>query len=96
MRQMLGHATAVIRTLAVIGCLSLMLAPFEAHAYVGPGLGAGTIAVVFGIVLSVFLALMAVLWYPFKRLLKAKQANRSQRPEDKPAGTLTAEQQSEE
>lgn len=39
-------------------------------AYVGPGLGLGTIAVVLGILASVFLALFSVVWYPFKRLLK--------------------------
>lgn len=41
-----------------------------AYAYVGPGLGAGTIGVVLGLLGSIFIALFAVLWYPFKRLLK--------------------------
>lgn len=50
--------------------LAVVLIPSHAMAYVGPGLGAGTVGVVLGIVGSIFIALFAVLWYPFKRLLK--------------------------
>lgn len=39
-------------------------------AYVGPGLGAGTITVLLGILGSIFVAIFAFLWYPFKRLIK--------------------------
>ncbi len=39
------------------------------YAYIGPGLGAGTIAVIFGFIMSIFLAVFAVFWYPVKRLL---------------------------
>lgn len=42
----------------------------EAHAYVGPGLGAGAIGVVLGLIGSIFIALFAILWYPLKRLLQ--------------------------
>ncbi len=55
----------------------LMLGPSPAHAYVGPGLGAGTIAVILGFIGSVFLALFALFWYPFKRIFqkfKSKKA----------------------
>lgn len=47
-----------------------ILTPAYAMAYVGPGLGAGTVGVVLGILGSIFIALFALLWYPFKRLLK--------------------------
>ena len=40
-----------------------------AFAYIGPGLGAGTVAVIFGFIISIFLAVFAVFWYPVKRLL---------------------------
>jgi flagellar biogenesis protein FliO len=40
------------------------------HAYVGPGAGAGTIAAILGILGSIFLAFVAILWYPFKRLIR--------------------------
>jgi len=44
------------------------------HAYLGPGMGAGAIAVALGIIGSIFLALFAVVYYPFKRMLKRKRA----------------------
>ena len=45
-----------------------------AHAYIGPGAGAGTIAIVLGILSSAFLAFVGILWYPIKRLLKGRKA----------------------
>jgi len=47
-----------------------MIAAFPAQAYIGPGAGAGTIAVVLGIIAAVVMAFFAILWYPVKRLLK--------------------------
>lgn len=47
--------------------------PISAFAYIGPGMGAGAIATVVGILMSIFLALFAILWYPLKRLLKKKK-----------------------
>ena len=41
-----------------------------ADAYIGPGLGAGTLGVILGVIGSVFLAIFAVLWYPIKRVFK--------------------------
>ena len=61
-------------TLAFLSLLSLLLAS-AAHAYIGPGVGAGTIAVVFGIIASIFLAFMAILWYPLKRLSRGWKAS---------------------
>ena len=45
----------------------------------GPGMGAGTIAVALGILGSIFLALFAVVYYPFKRMLKRKKAEKELR-----------------
>ena len=42
----------------------------SANAYIGPGLGLGTVGILIGILGSIILALIAVLWYPFKRVLK--------------------------
>ena len=42
----------------------------SANAYIGPGLGLGTVGILIGILGSIIMALIAVLWYPFKRLLK--------------------------
>ena len=55
-----------------IGLSSALLAT-PAYSYIGPGAGAGTIAVVLGVLASVFLAFVAILWYPLKRLLKKRK-----------------------
>ena len=52
----------------------------QAHAYIGPGLGAGALAVMFGFIVAVGLALFSIIWYPIKRIRKkrrpqAKKAN---------------------
>ncbi|MBP6030771.1 MAG: hypothetical protein KA533_05015 [Sphingobium sp.] len=57
---------------------ALAILPGSALAYIGPGVGAGAIGAVLGVVGSIFLALFAVIWYPIKRLLrrgKQKQRN---------------------
>ena len=38
--------------------------------YVGPGMGGGVIAVIMGVLFSVFGGLFAMIWYPIKRLFK--------------------------
>ena len=55
------------------------------HAYIGPGLGVGTIAVALGFVGSIFLALFAVLYYPIKRMIKkgGKREKKTQKSENK-------------
>ncbi len=40
-----------------------------AQAYIGPGLGAGTLGVILGLLGSVILALFAFFWFPIKRAL---------------------------
>lgn len=58
----------------------VVLVPNYADAYVGPGLGAGTIGVILGIIGSLFIALFAIIWYPLKRLFKKKK-NKNQETE---------------
>jgi hypothetical protein len=48
-----------------------MIFPFpDWLAYGGPGIAAGVFAVIVGILVSVFMAIVAVFWYPLKRLCK--------------------------
>ena len=54
--------------------LPLIFTAMPAHAYIGPGAGAGTIAVVLGILASIVMAFFAILWYPVKRLVKKRKA----------------------
>ena len=57
----------------LLACFVLISSVTPAFAYIGPGLGAGTIAVVFGVIASLFLALFAILWYPVKRLIRKRK-----------------------
>ena len=52
--------------------LALLMLPDTAHAYTGPGLGLGAIVAVLAVVFSSFLAVLAIFWYPIKRMLRAK------------------------
>lgn len=54
-----------------------LFTPLSAYAYIGPGMGLGMIGVILGAVLSLFLAILAILWYPFKRLLKRFKLRKS-------------------
>ena len=56
--------------------LMIFLFSAPAHAYIGPGMGAGVIASILGVIASVFLSLFAIIYYPIKRLLK-KRKNRA-------------------
>lgn len=38
--------------------------------YIGPGMSWGVIAAVLGILLSIIVALFAIVWYPIKRIFK--------------------------
>ena len=63
-----------MRNLSLVFWLTLALLPWtSAHAYIGPGVGASTIAVVLGILGSIFFAFVGILWYPIKRLLKGRK-----------------------
>ena len=58
-----------------------------AFGYIGPGMGLGTLGVILGVVVSIFLALVAVVWYPIKRVFrkspKKMDDDRSNEEEDK-------------
>ncbi len=60
-----------LKSMAILAGL-LITSASPAFAYIGPGLGAGTVAVVLGVIASVFLALFAVIWYPLKRIFGRK------------------------
>ena len=42
-------------------------------AYIGPGMGGGIIAAIFGIIAAFFLGLWGILYYPIKRAFKNKK-----------------------
>lgn len=57
-------------------CICLFF-PLNAFAYLGPGMGAGTIGAILGVIGSIFLALFAVVYYPIKRLFKKRKNKQS-------------------
>jgi len=59
-----------MRKLTLLAAVPLLLTATPAVAYIGPSVSAGVIAVVLGIIVAIFMAFVAVLWYPFKRLLR--------------------------
>lgn len=69
--------------LAVIA--AFVLQPTIAHAYIGPGLGVGVISAVLGFVASLGMAIVALLWYPIKRLFRKRKPSMARR--ETPHGT---------
>ena len=46
---------------------------YASFAYLGPGMGGGVIAAIFGIIAAFFLGLWGILYYPIKRAFKNKK-----------------------
>ena len=44
--------------------------------YIGPGMGGGVIAAIFGIIAAFFIGLWGILYYPIKRAFKNKKKKR--------------------
>ena len=45
----------------------------QLFVYIGPGMGGGVIAAIFGIIAAFFLGLWGILYYPIKRAFKNKK-----------------------
>ena len=45
--------------------------------YIGPGMGGGVIAAIFGIIAAFFLGLWGILYYPIKRFFKNKKKKKT-------------------
>lgn len=64
-----------------LGAFALLIAgPTPALAYMGPGLGLGAIGSALGIVGAVLLAIVSVVWYPFKRMLRRMRGSSASAP----------------
>jgi hypothetical protein len=69
----------------LVAALLFAMKPAAAMAYIGPGVGAGAIAAVIGVIGSILLAIIAVVYYPIKRMLKGKTKTGNAVSGDKPA-----------
>ena len=64
----------------ILGIALSIVVVSPAMAYVGPGLGLGAIAAILGVVGSIILAIIAIIWYPIKRLFRRKK-NATSKPQ---------------
>lgn len=48
----------------------MILSPLSAQAYIGPGMGAGFVASVLGILAGILMLVVGIVWYPIKKLYK--------------------------
>ena len=60
--------------LCLVFAVAFLVPIGSAQAYIGPGLGAGALAFMLGVIGSVLLAVFAIFWYPLKRVLKKRKA----------------------
>lgn len=74
------------RIAGLIALALLVAAPQTAQAYLGPGLGMGAIGVALGVVGSIFMGIVAVVWYPFKRLLRRVRGRSAAAPTPEETG----------
>ena len=70
------------RPAALLAIIMLAAMPGPALAYGGPGLGLGAISTAFGVLGAIFLGIIALVWYPFKRLIRRIRANAPRRGGD--------------
>ena len=64
------EATDMLRLIVGISLLSMAAV---AEAYVGPGMGLGVLGAILGFTAAFFLALVGLVWYPLKRMIRARR-----------------------
>ncbi len=56
----------------------LCLISTSSFAYIGPGVGGGVVAATIGIIVAIFAAIIGLIWFPIKRLLKKRKVEKEQ------------------
>lgn len=56
----------------------LLIYPFDAHAYIGPGAGLSAIGSLVALVAAVFIGILGFVWFPIKRLMRRMKSPSSQ------------------
>ena len=64
----------LIKPIKLIIFVAFFLLPNVASAYVGPGVGAGVIAAVLGVLGAIVLLLGGIVYFPIKRYLKKRKS----------------------
>lgn len=65
--------------------LAAALTPSLAQAYIGPGAGVSAIGAAMALLAAVFFAIVGIVWYPVKRLIRALRRRPDSPP---PAGEV--------
>ena len=68
------------RLTILAACIAVV--PATAHAYIGPGMGLGAIAMLFGVVAAFFMVMLALLWFPLKRMLRRRRTAQAVAPDE--------------
>ena len=71
------------KLISTVVAFGLLASVGTAHAYIGPGLGAGVIGTILGILGSILLAIGAVVYYPIKRLMRRRRETRAAATRDR-------------
>ena len=61
--------------ISISSIIFLNLSPY--FVYIGPGMGGGIIAAIFGIIAAFFFGLWGIIYYPLKRALKNRKNRRN-------------------
>jgi len=61
---------AIFHRIVHVAAVLVVLAPLSAQAYIGPGMGAGVVATVLGILAGILMLVVGIVWYPIKKLYK--------------------------
>lgn len=59
-----------------VAALILAATAAPAAAYIGPGLGLGAIASIFGAIAAFFMMIAGLVWYPVKSMLRKRRAQK--------------------
>ncbi|MCB2114111.1 MAG: hypothetical protein KDD85_11270 [Parvularculaceae bacterium] len=78
--------------LSLIGALAFAT---PAAAYIGPGVGLGVIATIFGAIGAFFMLIAGLLWYPIKAMLRKKREKNEKAAPDAGASLSAAADKSE-
>ena len=70
---------------AALVVIAALLTPAPALAYMGPGAGIGTIVAALGVLGAIMLWLFSLIYYPIKRLIRARRSRRSLKEQSDPA-----------
>ena len=65
--------------LILINFFLIFIISSNSYAYLGPGIGGGSIAATLGIIIAIFAAMFGLIWFPIKRLIKKRKEKKEKK-----------------